>query len=48
MAAHTTRKQGNAARSQTIARNAARQYKQGRTVATRAGHARANRTNGGR
>jgi len=40
MAAHSTRKQGTAARQQTIARNAARQYKQGRTVATRAGHAR--------
>lgn len=47
MAAHTTRKQGTAARSQTIARNVARQVKQGRNVATRAGHVR-NQTNGGR
>lgn len=40
MAQYQTRKQGSAARSQTIARNAARQYKRGAVVATRAGHAR--------
>jgi DeoR/GlpR family transcriptional regulator of sugar metabolism len=43
MAAHSTRKQSAAARQQTIARNVARQVKQGRNVATRAGHTRAQR-----
>ena len=43
MAAYTTRKQGAAARSQTIARNAARQYKRGAVVATKAGHVRRTR-----
>ncbi len=43
MAAHNTRKDARAnpaARRQTIARNVARQVKQGRTVATKAGHVR--------
>lgn len=40
MAQYQTRKQGTAARSQTIARNAARQYKRGALNATRAGHVR--------